>query len=632
MGIVSLFGLVLALAVPVPPGQDEPTLARVEELAVEVVEARQRGRFEDALEIALRRRALLQEIPGARPWLLAEAAEEIALLGEVVAAEPAWRERFLAAEQLYSDTLEAHLARDLDPALAGARELLAERLALAGPDSRETLWARIELGGVLRDRGELQQAYPEAQHAVEEAVRVLGPDDPLVAYARDELGRLLEAGGERERAEEHYREAHRIYSAEGGIALRRISNLNNLGNLCLRQDRYGEAETYLLASLELLRLLRGPESRSFAVALNGLAVFYTQRGELGRAEVLQRRSLALLRSVTDPRHPDVAAVCRNLGALLRRKGSFAEAEHFYREALDIFLDAFGDGHPQVALTYNNLAVTLSALGRDAEAEELAREALEIQRERLGSGHPHVATTVSNLATAVQQQDRWEEAEELRREALAIRLERLGRDHLDTARALHNLGVVLFQRRLLDEAESLAREALEIRRRLLGRAAPDCIASLRQVADCRLAQGDRETARGLLEEAAAAFEEARLRVGPGVARATFGESPYPALAAVLLYEGLGDEAWTTLERGRARALHDLVLDAEREALTPAESRREAELRARVNRLEGEVAGLRRAAEGDPGGAAAGAVEEARTCLLYTSPSPRDRTRSRMPSSA
>ena len=29
---------------------------------------------------------------------------------------------------------------------------------------------------------------------------------------------------------------------------------------------------------------------------------------------------------------------------------------------------------------------------------------------------------------------------------------------------------------------------------------------------------------------------------------------------------------------------------------------------------------------------GAIEAADTCLLYTSPSPRDRTRSRMPSSA
>ena len=34
----------------------------------------------------------------------------------------------------------------------------------------------------------------------------------------------------------------------------------------------------------------------------------------------------------------------------------------------------------------------------------------------------------------------------------------------------------------------------------------------------------------------------------------------------------------------------------------------------------------------GGSWRGPVREARSCLLYTSPSPRDRTRSRMPSSA
>lgn len=223
--------------------------------------------------------------------------------------------------------------------------------------------------------------------------------------------------------------------------------------------------------------------------------------------------------------------------------------------------AMGDGNPRLVQILSGLAIDYLALGDVAAAEPLLREALEIDRQ--------AASGMSLL------------------EAQHLRL----------------LGDCLRGQGDLAGAEALYGDCLTIERNMLGDQHQRLSLTLTGLGTVRHALGDYSEAERLFAEAAIVHDAARLRIGTGMERASYGNvSPYGWLALCQIEQGKANVAWDSVERSSARALADLLADAERRALTPRETAREDSLRDLMVELERRVAAYTEPAQADSTAAA------------------------------
>jgi CHAT domain-containing protein len=119
---------------------------------------------------------------------------------------------------------------------------------------------------------------------------------------------------------------------------------------------------------------------------------------------------------------------------------------------------------------------------------------------------------------------------------------------------------------------------------------------------------------MLADATHRFESARLRVGQGLERATFQESPYPALAIASLLSGAIEQAWPATEKACGRALMEMLVSARQRPWTEAESARGDSLARTVKALEPRLATLINAAHADSSAEADERVQTTRLELL------------------
>jgi CHAT domain-containing protein len=103
-------------------------------------------------------------------------------------------------------------------------------------------------------------------------------------------------------------------------------------------------------------------------------------------------------------------------------------------------------------------------------------------------------------------------------------------------------------------------------------------------------------------------------GESADRATFQESPYPALAVASLSGGAPVQAWPTTEKACGRVLADLLASARQRPWTEAESASEDSLARVVKKLEPRLATLIRAAHADSSAEAEQLVQTTRIELL------------------
>jgi CHAT domain-containing protein/tetratricopeptide (TPR) repeat protein len=405
--------------------------------------------------------------------------------------------------------------------------------------------------------------------------RILGPKHPEVAASLDLLGLQLRAKGD-----------------------------------------YSTARPLYCEALAMQRELFGEEHRDVAATLNNLAVLLRGQGDFAGAEPLFREALALHRKLLGKEHPEVANGLNNLADLLMAKGDHTGAEPLYREALAMEPRLFPAAHPIVAASLNGLSTLLSDEKEYAEAEALCRDALDMQRKLVGGDHPNVATSLANLAALRKFLGDYTGAEPLYREAIAMLRRLLGKEHPRVADVVHNFAALLRAQGDYAGAEPLYREALDMRRKLLGEDHPDVAGSLNGLASLLGARGDYAGAEPLAAEAAAVHEQARLRVGRGIDRATFQISPYPALAAVRLELGRIPEAWPAAERALGRALFDLLVSSRQRSLSPEETAEEDSLRKLMGSLGRQLTTYETATAKDTTGQMAKRAEEMRTQVLQT----------------
>ncbi len=504
---------------------------------------------------------------------------------------------------------------------AGAEPLYRESLAIRrkalGPEHPGVAASLASLAGVLQDQGNYADAEPLYREALAIDRKVFGEEHPSVARSLNNLAQLLQDRGDYEQAEPLFRQA--LATCRGILGPEHpyvAAGLNNLAELLRAQGDYSGAEPLYRESLAIYHKVLGPEHPDVAASLCNLAELLRARGDYASAEPLYRESLAIFVRILGPEHPHVATSLINLGLLLQKKGDYAGAEPLCREALAIDRKVFGNEHPSVARSLSSLAWLLQARHDNAGAESLCRESLAIMQKALGPEHPDVATSLNNLATLLCARGDHAGSEALYREALTIQRKVLGPEHPDVALSVNNLAYLLQVRGDYADAEPFCREALTIRRKALGPEHPDVATSLNNLALLLAAVGDYPGAAAALEEAAAVFEAARLRVGSGLERATFQRSPYLSLAGVRLSIGDGQGAWSAAERDQGRVLADLLLRAAQRTLTPTEAAKEDSLRWELTGLEKQLEVLSEAAGRDSARENQDRLEQTRARLFET----------------
>jgi eukaryotic-like serine/threonine-protein kinase len=227
-------------------------------------------------------------------------------------------------------------------AIDKARPVLEAAVALAtaklGPDHRATLMCRDNLGVMLSESGEQEQAEAVQREVLTRRLAAFGPDDPDVASSRVNLAATLVA-------------AHRDREA---------------------LDLVRSAHAYYLRHL-------GPTHRSTIQALNGIGMSLQRIGDIAEAEKNLREAVRLAAAELGPEHPTTLAARNNLGGVLIARDKPAEAYAVWKDLLAAQEEVYGRDNQRVLVTVGNLVVALVNLERFAEAEPLAHRSIEGDR-------------------------------------------------------------------------------------------------------------------------------------------------------------------------------------------------------------------------------------------------------------
>jgi len=524
----------------------------------------------------------------------------------------------------------AEAERLLRQALEGQREVLGERHAA-------TAMTMNNLGLLLQWLNRYEESEELYRKALEVRTRVFGEVSIPAAITTHGYAALRSMRGDLVTAERLYRKAAGIYQELWHPDHPRIAEVTgDLASCLLRLGRYGEVETicheiierwpehrgylataydilgscalnrgdparaeeYIRQTLRIQEEIHGPDHPRVGSYTQTLANRMTARGNLVAAEAMTREALARKRSGYGERHYTVAYSLQALAEIHMQRGDYDQAEAEIREAHEILLDVYGSESSRVGWSLSWLAKISRLRGDNEEAAELAEESLQMIRGALGDDHPSVAGAVDALARMCIIQHEYAVGESLLLEALDIRKRTLGERNTAIAANLRRLGICAMHRGSHVEADSLVATSLNMLKEFLGERHREVGRTALTLGSVRLFAGDPVGAERLYNEAASIHDEIRLMAGTGLERAAAaGWSPYGWLALTQLAQGKGDEAWHSAERISARSLADLLAEADRRDLSPAEEAREDSLRALIAGLEQRVEAYVKSAEVD-----------------------------------
>jgi len=347
--------------------------------------------------------------------------------------------------------------------------------AAYGPEHPQVAISINNLGGVLKDLGDLQGAKKNYERALAIDETAYGPDHPDVAIDVNNLGSVLQALGDLQGAKKNYERALAIdktaYGPDHPTVAIRVGNLGSV--LQALGDLQGAKKNYERA-LAIDETAYGPDHPDVAIDVNNLGGILQALGDLQGAKKNYERALAIDESAYGPDHPDVAIRVGNLGRVLQDLGDLQGAKKNYVRALAIDESAYGPDHPTVAIDVGNLGGVLKALGDLKSAKKKYERALAINETAYGPDHPNVAIRVSNLGLVLQDLGDLQGAKKNYERALAIGEAVYGPDHPTVATHVGNLGGVLKDLGDLQGAKKNYERALAIFTKFLGEEHPNTV--------------------------------------------------------------------------------------------------------------------------------------------------------------
>ncbi|MEM7305286.1 MAG: CHAT domain-containing tetratricopeptide repeat protein [Planctomycetota bacterium] len=553
----------LALLLLAPPHvSQEPPSATAVLREVRLLEAA--GRYAEALEVARN-----------GPDLLAM-RDRTAHLERVLALSEDEREELFRSEQLrpFLDSFDpedlAESLRSLDERLEIRRKLLGQADPASANDLR---WSAKILGRL----GRWPEAEERAQAAIDQGRLHVEANPEELARTLEELGYIRYITGRMESSVELMEEALEVFESipeelPPTKPLPRAYKI--LARVLARTARHAEAGAIYRGLLSTLTETRGQHSAEYLVELLGFAWLLMNEGSFANAVTALRRVVELADQtmaaveneeveLVEEDRATIASVrltaLVNLGAMHLELGEPVAAEPVLR----LVLDQAPPRELSRANALGKLVAALRMLGRGPEAIEVAREALRVGEEVAPDDKQFHFQVANQLALLLSDHGKVGEAVELRRVVQGELLTDPNVNPYAPARNLENLAHLLIVQGRLDEAHELIDEALIWERRGYTGEHRNAARMLTVRARIHLHADEIEDAHEYLHEAARIFEVTRLQAD-GLARSTFAQSPYALLTLTSLMLDEPEEAWEASERGRARALFDMMLAADESA--------------------------------------------------------------------
>ena len=111
--------------------------------------------------------------------------------------------------------------------------------------------------------------------------------------------------------------------------------LGNLGSVCQKTNRLGEAETYMTRSVQILEAHFGKNHPRLAAAWNNLGLLYWQMGRSDQAAPIFQRCLDLLERQEEKNPSALVPALGNLAAINQALGRKEQAWQLQERALQI---------------------------------------------------------------------------------------------------------------------------------------------------------------------------------------------------------------------------------------------------------------------------------------------------------
>ncbi|MEO0481332.1 MAG: serine/threonine-protein kinase [Planctomycetota bacterium] len=372
------------------------------------------------------------------------------------------------------------ILRRYDEAEPLQRELIQAATQLHGPEHRNTLTARNNLGDVLQAQGDFAGAEQIFAEVLKTRRRVLSdvPGDIAqsehnLAFVRQRLGKLPEAKEGYDRAVEAMR---RLF---GEADQRTVIATANRGMLHSQLGEREEAKRDLDTALAGMRRLFGdlhPMTQRVRESLQSLEE-PSASGQGVAAEDTAGESTSTDEPADEMELAELEEAARSSAA----SGGRREAESLFRRALDRSTDERGADDPATIALREELAVVLQQRGKIGAAGKMMREALEARRRSDGPDDPATLLATKSLGEFFESHERFSEAESLYAEAYEGMQRVLGPDHADTLTTRGSLGGLIAKRGAHDEAVPHLRAAVEGKRRTMGEQHPEVYATMETLA-------------------------------------------------------------------------------------------------------------------------------------------------------
>ncbi len=544
-----------------------------------------------ALQLARR----LLDAPPDRRWSLIEAEPELAsddaLTGlGVEAAQVGGAGQF--ADRLAILELQARLARQIghDAVLGGSLVQAGLVLQIEGRfddaarafseardafqrigNEGEAAAGDANLGAVAYLKGQFAEAADLYRRASDTFERL--HDDPRTASSLHGWGNTLYMQGEFAFALERYERAASIFDRlhdNGGL----VGVLQAIALVHKELGDYPPAADAWQRSVQLAVSAKDPAA--IARAWSGLSDTYRLEGDLARALEYQLQAVRVLEATPDL--PNLGTAYFQAGRIAASQRDFAGAVAWCQKALDTDRRIALDTDTANAAQARDLAALGGAnlsRGQADVALPQYKQSLALREAARGPAHDElaIAWTLVHLGILHQSQQRFDEALTCYGRALAMAKRLDDPNAVSTTLALRSQ-VELLQGQT-DAALSTATEAADI---------AAAIEHFDTLAYARVVEGKAHQAAqhpGPAQTAIEAAVSALRQVPVGPAAETFFDDrrgPYVAMVDLLVSQGRNEEAFVWSERGRLRALADMLGGdgaMVSKGLTPSE--REEELR-------------------------------------------------------
>jgi tetratricopeptide (TPR) repeat protein len=228
---------------------------------------------------------------------------------------------------------------------------------------------------VLIEKGQHETAVIKAKKALELAKQALDPYDPDILGMLLKLAEIYHSLKQLKKAEPILKRAQEI----ADVALNSQSVSIDDGPWSeISQEQLEKAEPLLKRLLVITEKVYGPDDVDVAVALERLALNYSEQGNDTKAESLYKRALKIMEKICGPDNPEILLYVDKLGSNYYGQGKYEKAEPLFKRSLALHEKSYALDGALVSMSLANLAGLYRDMGKDKQAKEADKRAAAIE--------------------------------------------------------------------------------------------------------------------------------------------------------------------------------------------------------------------------------------------------------------